>query len=156
MQWRLFKSWKNWNFWCTIFLCLVGTLGAMCHHKETWISRYFSRNHEPDCVPEIGLSYSQSMSVYYPSGEYKLSIHFFLEHRYAIVFTHNILHPSNGYLVHDGYKCAIEIFSTEFQYNFSHLCNTIFIHINMKYYFFIKRFLLLKIDWLTDWLSKHS
>ena len=37
----------------------------------------FFKNHEPNRVPEMSLSYMQNMPSYYSSGKYKLSISFF-------------------------------------------------------------------------------
>ena len=49
----------------------------------------------------MSFSYLQNMAIYYPSGKCKLSIPSFLEHYCAILFVHNVLCPSKGYLVHD-------------------------------------------------------
>ena len=63
------------------FVCLVETLVLLAH-----LQQIFFRNYEPNPVPDMNLSYLQSMSIYYPSRKYKLSMRFFLESPCPIVF----------------------------------------------------------------------
>ena len=86
------------NFWCTILLynLLRFLVHASSTEKKRALCDTFFRNREPNRVTEINLSYLQNMLIYYPSGEYELSIHFFKEeYCYRIVFVHK------GCLVHD-------------------------------------------------------
>ena len=56
--------------------------------KKRVPSDNFFRSHEPNCVPEMNLNHMQNMSIYYPSGKYKLSVRSFIECCYIIVFVH--------------------------------------------------------------------
>ena len=58
----------------------------------------FFINHESNIVPEMSLSYLQSMTICYPSGKYNLPNHSFLEYSYTIIFVHDILCPSQKYV----------------------------------------------------------
>ena len=117
-------------------------------------------NYESDCVPEITLSYSQNMAIYFPSAKSKLSISYFLEYCYIIIFVHCISRfYSKRHLVHgkNVYKKLSVLNLTticikSFTYNdtalsVSFLNEIVFLHL----------WLHLKIDsTLNDWLSKYS
>ena len=69
--------------------------------KELTPCDAFFRNHEPNRVPEMTLSYLQNIPTYYHSGKYKMSIRSALEYCYTIVFVRDILCPTKGCFVHD-------------------------------------------------------
>ena len=79
----------------------IETLSATCVTlKKRAPCDTFSRNHEPNSVPEMSLSYPQYIPIFNPSGICKLLI-CSLEYCYRIDFVHNILYHSKGCLVHD-------------------------------------------------------
>ena len=55
-----------WDFWY-----------HACNRNKSARCDTFFKNHEPNRVPEMSLSYMQNMPSYYSSGKYKLSISFF-------------------------------------------------------------------------------
>ena len=72
-----------------VHIFLDTLLGLLAHMritvKESTLRDTCFRNHEPNRVPEMSLSYLQHIPIYYTSGKYKLSIRFSLEY-YTIVF----------------------------------------------------------------------
>ena len=59
------------------FVCLVETIGVMLiPHKNTCTStsRHF-RKHNPNCEPEISLSYLHNIPIYYPSHTVVLDLY---------------------------------------------------------------------------------
>ena len=93
---------------CSALRELVPFVQFKKREKHPWKSVNFSKiagwswyqiaqritNHEPNHVTQMSLSYLQNMSSYYPSGIYKLSIHFLV--RYFFFFLKECLvHNTN-------------------------------------------------------------
>ena len=131
----------------------------------------FFRNHKLNHVSEMSLSYLQNMSIYYPSGKYKLSICSFLEYCYTIVFVSDIL--SRKMMFGAWYICAQNYFNPESDTNFYqafHLQEHNLYPSAMKYFSSITLFLSNRlsvtltmwldgslIDWMIiDWLTHKS
>ena len=55
-------------------------LRAIVHLEKRAPRDVFFRNHKPNHVPEISLSYLQNMPIYYHPGKHEISIRSFLEY----------------------------------------------------------------------------
>ena len=140
------------------FVCTLLRLPPHVYLEERAPHDTFFRNHEPNRVPEMSLSYLQNMTIYQPSGKCILSNLSLLQYSYTIVFVHNILCPLQKYVWFGAWykQCAQNIFSSECDNNFYQALKQPFQYpLWTKYY--LSTDCILKLGGtLTDWLSKHS
>ena len=66
------------------------------HVKNRLPPDIFFRSLEPNRVPEMSLSYLQSMPTYYPLEKFKFSICSFLKYCHTTVFVDDISYPSKN------------------------------------------------------------
>ena len=104
---------------CAHFLC-VSCWDIRCHAcntKEHVLRDTSCRNPELNRVPKINLSYLQHISIFCPSGKYKLLIRSFLRYHNTIHFMHNIVPLKR--IFGAWYKGAQNFFSPGFDNNFN-------------------------------------
>ena len=79
------------------FVCLVETFDVThtCTSKKSSPCdiTFFQKSWTKSCT-KLSLSYFQNMPIYYSSGKFKISIRFFWEYCYAIVFVYDISWPT--------------------------------------------------------------
>ena len=111
---------KEWKILIQTFFCMP-CLDFWCILALQWwrnmhlVIYTFFRNHEPNHVLEISLSYSQNMLIYFSSEKHRLLIRYFLEYCYIIAFAHNICASLKKMFGHE--KCSQHFFIPEFDNN---------------------------------------
>ena len=105
------------HFFCTLFR-ICG-----CHKstsKNHALGDTFFRNHQPNGIPEMSLSYFQNMSVYYTSGKHILSI---LSFSLYNSFNQDISCSTERCLLHDTNVQKI-FYTMNLTITFVELCNS--------------------------------